>query len=430
MSASSGPLLSFVPVKVNEDCTKPEIHVWALSHGLYGHPGHLWYIEEKLKGLYGDKIEIFTPSINAVELTFDGVDVCGERFLRKVLEHYEVLSSSHRVTKISFLGYSLGGIIARYAVGKLYSMGFFKHVTPSNFVTIATPHLGGLKKESSLFRKIFNEIPRRGLYRSGKQMALMDKDWNGVPLLVLMSDPIKPFYKGLKMFPNILLVSNVVGDNTVGYTGPAIATSNPYTRYEPLRSSECPFIVTPSTTPVIKSAAAEAMKIVRITPFLMLFVPVFITVWVVGVIPLMSYNTYRAQQRWHGGVADYVSVDWIHHKALDEEEVSVDVETQHSESSAQEEAGLIRSASVSADSPAASVNAQTIENAVADPSSNPEVSKYREQMCTWMNTLSLNRIDVWLSETQHTHGAIVVRHSRLHQNGKKVIEYVLKRVSV
>ncbi|EEB87657.1 hypothetical protein MPER_14929, partial [Moniliophthora perniciosa FA553] len=36
----------------------------------------------------------------------------------------------------------LGGLVSRYVVGILYQKGFFKTVTPVNFNTIATPHLG------------------------------------------------------------------------------------------------------------------------------------------------------------------------------------------------------------------------------------------------------------------------------------------------
>lgn len=76
------------------------------------------------------------------------------------------------VRKISFVAHSLGGLVARYAVGRLYeeslplespgnaasnkedrsddSMNSFEHTSgariaglePMNFITVATPHLG------------------------------------------------------------------------------------------------------------------------------------------------------------------------------------------------------------------------------------------------------------------------------------------------
>lgn len=63
--------------------------------------------------------------------------------------------------KISFVAHSVGGLVARYAIGKLYSppetekledastngqpqepSGAIGGLEPVNFVTVATPHLG------------------------------------------------------------------------------------------------------------------------------------------------------------------------------------------------------------------------------------------------------------------------------------------------
>lgn len=63
--------------------------------------------------------------------------------------------------KISFVAHSVGGLVARYAIGKLYrppeteqleapstngqpqeSFGTIGGLEPVNFVTVATPHLG------------------------------------------------------------------------------------------------------------------------------------------------------------------------------------------------------------------------------------------------------------------------------------------------
>lgn len=64
--------------------------------------------------------------------------------------------------KISFIAHSVGGLVARYAIGKLYktpenepvqsSIGTICGLVAMNFITIATPHLGssGHKQVSQL----------------------------------------------------------------------------------------------------------------------------------------------------------------------------------------------------------------------------------------------------------------------------------------
>ena len=48
-----------------------------------------------------------------------------------------------KVTKLSVVGYSLGGLIARYSVGLLYSRGWFAGgLQPVNFTAFASPFLG------------------------------------------------------------------------------------------------------------------------------------------------------------------------------------------------------------------------------------------------------------------------------------------------
>lgn len=70
----------------------------------------------------------------------------------------EVINRKHGLRKISFISHSVGGLVARYAIGKLYkpqtkesgeelltneeSKGTIAGLEPVNFITAATPHLG------------------------------------------------------------------------------------------------------------------------------------------------------------------------------------------------------------------------------------------------------------------------------------------------
>lgn len=70
----------------------------------------------------------------------------------------EVINRKPGLRKISFISHSVGGLVARYAIGKLYepqikgsgeepltneeSKGTIAGLEPVNFITAATPHLG------------------------------------------------------------------------------------------------------------------------------------------------------------------------------------------------------------------------------------------------------------------------------------------------
>lgn len=71
------------------------------------------------------------------------------------LQVISVIKRHPNLEKISFIGHSLGGLIARYAIAKLYTQdSTIDHCSerisseriagliPINFITVATPHLG------------------------------------------------------------------------------------------------------------------------------------------------------------------------------------------------------------------------------------------------------------------------------------------------
>lgn len=69
-------------------------------------------------------------------LTYDGIDVNGKRIANEITAETDKLTSNgNGVKKFSILGYSLGGLISRYAIGVLYYEGYFEKVLPVNFIT-------------------------------------------------------------------------------------------------------------------------------------------------------------------------------------------------------------------------------------------------------------------------------------------------------
>ena len=149
-----------------------------------------------------------------------------------------------KVTRFSVTGYSLGGLIARYLVGVLHQRKFFDTVTPVNFMTVATPHIG-VVQYPTWRSNMFAFLGPRLLSRTGEQFYAVDK-WSasGRSLLEVMADPgtsfdlcmsaifidehaaARVFYQALTLFPHIRFYANAVNDVTVPYPTAAVETDD------------------------------------------------------------------------------------------------------------------------------------------------------------------------------------------------------------
>ncbi|KAF1798161.1 putative serine esterase-domain-containing protein [Mucor lusitanicus] len=197
-----------------------DIALVVLSHGLWGVKGHMGFIEKKLIDKYGDKIHVLNSSVNEAKFSYDGVDICGERLAEDVESTVVRLGKNGKqVKKISMIGYSLGGLIVRYAIGHLGQKGFFNTIEPACFVTFATPHMGVHLPPSSVFSSIFNFVSGRLVSRSGEQLQLLDKydKVDNKPMLEILSDPDQPYFKYLSKFKKRRTYANIANDRTVGY---------------------------------------------------------------------------------------------------------------------------------------------------------------------------------------------------------------------
>ena len=104
-----------------------EVHLAVLIHGMWGYPGHLaeaarimteTLVEPSQDDADGVRVRVLVSDANAQENTYDGIDWGGERVAQEVLEEVsKVESEGGKVTRLSVMGYSLGGLIARYVIG-------------------------------------------------------------------------------------------------------------------------------------------------------------------------------------------------------------------------------------------------------------------------------------------------------------------------
>lgn len=234
------------------------IHLVILVHGLWGNASHFNYIKAQLEESYDktldENLAVYQTGSNEGYKTYDGIDLCGKRVAQEIELEIARLNVVDKVVKISVVGYSLGGLIARYAIGILYYHGVFKDIVPVNFTTFCSPHVGVLTPGDGISIKIFNWLVPFLLANSGKQMFLKDKAkvslTNGgtpsmsrsnsfsnliqnsqvehQPLLMLMANPASIFFKSLKAFKYKLLYANVVNDKRTSWWTAGISMINPF----------------------------------------------------------------------------------------------------------------------------------------------------------------------------------------------------------
>ncbi|XP_052307051.1 uncharacterized protein LOC18097076 isoform X3 [Populus trichocarpa] len=152
----------------NSDSSSAD-HLVIMVHGILGSNTDWKFGAEQFVRTLPDKVFVHCSEKNMFRLTLDGVDVMGDRLAEEVLE---VIQRKPNLQKISFVAHSVGGLVARYAIGRLYRPPKKENVEdstdgtsiddlkatigglePMNFITVATPHLGsrGNKQVPFLF---------------------------------------------------------------------------------------------------------------------------------------------------------------------------------------------------------------------------------------------------------------------------------------
>ncbi|KAJ5240176.1 hypothetical protein N7468_004795 [Penicillium chermesinum] len=205
-------------------------HLCVLVHGLWGNPSHLDYLAAALKERHGDELHTLCPSGNSGNNTYDGVDVLGERVVQEIEAALQNLEADgHVIKKISLIGYSLGGLVARYAIGILQANGWLDKLEPVNFTTFASPHVGARTPLKGFASSVWNGVGPSMISASGQQMFMVDSFRDtGRPLFSVMADRESVFIQGLKRFPNRSLYANVVNDRITSFFSTAISKTDPF----------------------------------------------------------------------------------------------------------------------------------------------------------------------------------------------------------
>ncbi|QCE05518.1 putative lipase ROG1 isoform X1 [Vigna unguiculata] len=217
-------------------------HLVVMVNGILGRTTDWKYAAEQFVKELPDKVFVHCSERNVSILTLDGVDVMGERLAEEVLE---VIRSKPNMRKISFVAHSVGGLVARYAIGRLYRppekgsmkdscneenkespVGTIGGLEAMNFIAVATPHLGsrGNKQVPFLlgvpaFEKVASCVIHFIFRRTGRHLFLTDDDEGKPPLLKRMIEDYGDLYfmSALRSFKRRFAYSNVDYDHIVGW---------------------------------------------------------------------------------------------------------------------------------------------------------------------------------------------------------------------
>ncbi|XP_039126699.1 lipid droplet phospholipase 1 isoform X2 [Dioscorea cayenensis subsp. rotundata] len=243
-------------------------HLVVMVHGILGSIADWKFGANQFVTELPDKVIVHCSERNMYKLTLDGVDVMGERLAEEVIE---VINRRPEIKKISFVAHSVGGLVARYAIGRLYrpprrksqedstvgaceddSRGTIYGLEAINFVTVATPHLGsrGNKQVPFLFgvtaiEKVASLVIHWIFRRTGRHLFLTDNDGGQPPLLQRMVDDCGDLYflSALRAFKRRVAYANVGYDHIVGWRTSSIRLNSELPKWEDSLSVKYPHIV-------------------------------------------------------------------------------------------------------------------------------------------------------------------------------------------
>uniref|UniRef100_G1M0Q7 Family with sequence similarity 135 member A n=1 Tax=Ailuropoda melanoleuca TaxID=9646 RepID=G1M0Q7_AILME len=194
--ASSVPYFSMEEENGSED----GVHLIVCVHGLDGNSADLRLVKTYIElGLPGGRIDFLMSERNQND-TFADFDSMTDRLLDEIIQYIQIYSLT--VSKISFIGHSLGNLIIRSVLTRPRFRYYLNKL--HTFLSLSGPHLGTLYNSSALVNT--------GLWfmqkwkKSGSLLQLTCRDH---------SDPRQTFlYKlsnkaGLHYFKNVVLVGSL-----------------------------------------------------------------------------------------------------------------------------------------------------------------------------------------------------------------------------
>ncbi|CAJ0763717.1 23258_t:CDS:2, partial [Entrophospora sp. SA101] len=223
-----------------------DIHLIVLTHGIHGSMLDQLYLKESIEELYPkdnhNRVIVYSSDVLHI-YTEDGIEECGEKLAKKILEYIDITNDnsddggnsdgrsrtfSPTISKISFIGHSLGGLINVFVVGYLYTVTcgkFFDNIKPIHFITIASPWLGS--SDHPWYVRLGMKFGALG--QTGKDLALVPRSreqqnkasgaveentegGEDEPLLLALAKPTSESHIALAKFQSRTIYSNIAND--------------------------------------------------------------------------------------------------------------------------------------------------------------------------------------------------------------------------
>ncbi|KAK5657350.1 hypothetical protein OQA88_3415 [Cercophora sp. LCS_1] len=419
-------------------------HLCVLVHGLWGNPVHLTSVAKKLRGQFPpEKVYILVAKRNSGSFTYDGIECGGERVCLEIEEELEQIKSrGGSIKKISIVGYSLGGLVARYAIGLLHSRGVLDKLECLNFTAFASPFLGVRSPIRGWRNKLFNVLGARTLAMSGRQLFGVDKFRDtGKPLVAVLTDPNSIFMTGLARFQRRTLYANITNDRSAVYYTTAIDKRDPYTDLSKVKVNFVKgyedVILDPvnpvETLPPKEDEEQEplnerARKLFRRVPFVLtltVLVPIGIVAFLVNSAIQTVRSANRIKQHEDGlagiDVKNYRGNLWINEMRSAVEDAYENI------GSGQRQEYLGTGSDDSSDDESAGIMALERKQSRLAGEPTLALAPYQFSAIQNLDALGWRKYPVWIHNHSHTHAAIIVRTEKEgFKEGHKVLEHWVK----
>lgn len=215
-------------------------HLFVLVHGLWGNHSHMDSIRDSLEMRLKNNPEvvIFKPKNSGYFRTLHGIRVVSYNVLEELCAFVSEYGPD-KFNKISFVGYSMGGLVSRFIIGKIVTerKKLFQNMQFTLFITFATPHLGvnlyfgkELRKESWLRQAVMKVLTGLGttiLGRSGTEIFI-----RGGRNKIMVDLAQGEYLYGLSKFEHRVCFANVKNDRTVAFYTSLITNFDPFIETE------------------------------------------------------------------------------------------------------------------------------------------------------------------------------------------------------